>query len=52
MSLLFKKEPLTYLDIKQATTKELEDYLKQGIASIEIEDMISKELYEIRENDF
>tara|TARA_R100000781_G_scaffold8592_1_gene7684 strand:+ start:68 stop:223 length:156 start_codon:yes stop_codon:yes gene_type:complete len=50
MNLFRKKQPLTYQDIKQASTKELKDYLKQGIASVEIEDMISYELFEIREN--
>ncbi len=39
----------TYSDVKNTSTKQLLNYLKQGIADIETEDIISKELYEIRE---
>ena len=34
---------------KKTSTKVLKNYLKQGIADIETEDIICKELYEIRE---
>ena len=39
----------TYADVKNTSTKVLKNYLKQGIADIETEDIICKELYEIRE---
>ena len=39
----------TYSDVKNTSTKVLKNYLKQGIADIETEDIICKELYEIRE---
>ena len=39
----------TYSDFKKTSTKVLKNYLKQGIADIETEDIICKELYEIRE---
>ena len=40
---------MTYDEIKKTSSKELKDYLKQGFADAETEDMICKELYEIRE---
>ena len=40
----------TYSDVKKTSTKVLKNYLKQGIADTETEDMINKEIYEIREN--
>jgi hypothetical protein len=44
--------PMNYEQIKAASTAKLRDYLKQGFAdNVEIEDMISKELFEIREED-
>ena len=39
----------TYSDVQKTSTKVLKNYLKQGIADIETEDIICKELYEIRE---
>ena len=39
---------MTYDEIKRASSKELKDYLKQGFASVEEEDMICYELYEYR----
>ena len=39
---------MTYDEIKIASSKELKDYLKQGFASVEEEDMIYYELYEYR----
>ena len=35
-------------EIKSSTSKELWDYLKQGFADVETEDMIYYELYEVR----
>ena len=35
-------------EIRSASSKELKDYLKQGFADVETEDMIYKELYEVR----
>ena len=40
---------MNYQEIRSASSKELKDYLKQGFADAETEDMICKELYEIRE---
>ena len=40
----------TYSDVQKTSTKQLLNYLKQGIADIETEDIINKEIYEIREN--
>tara|TARA_B100001093_G_scaffold371495_1_gene356480 strand:+ start:371 stop:499 length:129 start_codon:yes stop_codon:yes gene_type:complete len=42
---------MNYEQIKAASTAKLRDYLKQGFADVETEDMISKELFEIREED-
>jgi len=39
---------MTYSEIQSASSKELWNYLKQGFATLEEEDMIYKELYEIR----
>ena len=39
----------TYSDVQKTSTKVLKNYLKQGIADIETEDIICKELYEMRE---
>tara|TARA_R100000008_G_scaffold64714_1_gene41761 strand:- start:507 stop:632 length:126 start_codon:yes stop_codon:yes gene_type:complete len=39
---------VNHSEIKSASSKELWDYLKQGFADIETEDMIYKELYEVR----
>tara|TARA_B100001248_G_C27330716_1_gene431273 strand:+ start:844 stop:1020 length:177 start_codon:yes stop_codon:yes gene_type:complete len=40
----------THSDVQKTSTKQLLNYLKQGIADIETEDIIHKEIYEIREN--
>tara|TARA_R100000781_G_scaffold560_1_gene982 strand:- start:19438 stop:19614 length:177 start_codon:yes stop_codon:yes gene_type:complete len=40
----------TLSDVQKTSTKKLLNYLKQGIADIETEDIIHKEIYEIREN--
>ena len=40
----------TYSDVQKTSTKQLLNYLKQGIADIETEDIIYKEIYEVREN--
>ena len=37
-----------YQVIKRSSSKELKNYLKQGIADVETEDMICYELYEVR----
>ena len=39
---------MTYEEIKKTSSKELKDYLKQGFADVETEDMICYELFEIR----
>ena len=39
----------TYSDVQKTSTKVLKNYLKQGIADIETEDIICNELYEFRE---
>ncbi len=39
---------MNHSEIKSASSKELWDYLKQGFADIETEDMIYYELYEVR----
>ena len=39
---------MNHQEIRSASSKELKDYLKQGLADIETEDMIYKELYEVR----
>jgi len=39
---------MTFEEIKKASSKELRDYLKQGFADVETEDMIYYELFEIR----
>ena len=39
---------MNHSEIQSASSKELKDYLKQGFATLEEEDMICKELYEIR----
>ena len=39
---------MNYQEIKTMSSKELKDYLKQGFADVETEDMISYELYEVR----
>ena len=39
---------MNYEEIKAASSAELKDYLKQGFADVETEDIIDKELY-IRE---
>ena len=39
---------MTYDEIKRASSEELKDYLKQGFASFEEEDIIFYELYENR----
>ena len=39
---------MTYDEIRSASTADLKDYLKQGFADVETEDIIEKELY-IRE---
>ncbi len=39
---------MNYQEIKAMSSKELKDYLKQGFADVETEDMISYELYEVR----
>ena len=39
---------VNHSEIKKASSKELWDYLKQGFADIETEDMIYYELYEVR----
>ena len=38
---------MNYQEIKAMSSKELKDYLKQGFADVETEDMISYELYEV-----
>jgi hypothetical protein len=39
---------MTHDEIRSASTAKLKDYLKQGLADVETEDMIEYELY-IRE---
>ena len=39
---------MNHSEIKSASSKELWDYLKQGFADVETEDMICYELFEIR----
>ena len=39
---------MTHDEIRSASSAELRDYLKQGFADVEEEDMISYELYEVR----
>ena len=39
---------MTYDEMKKTSSKELKDYLKQGFADVETEDMIYYELFEIR----
>mgnify|MGYP006063247531 CR=1 FL=1 len=39
---------MNYEQIKATSSAELRDYLKQGFADVEEEDMISYELYEVR----
>ena len=39
---------VNHSEIKSASSKELWNYLKQGFADIETEDMIYYELYEVR----
>ena len=39
---------MTYEEIKQMSSKELQNYLKNGFADVETEDKIWYELYEVR----
>ena len=39
---------MTYEEIKKTSSKELKDYLKQGFADVDTEDMICYELFEVR----
>ena len=39
---------MNHSEIQSASSKELKDYLKQGFADVETEDMIYYELYEVR----
>ena len=39
---------MNHKQIRSASSRELWDYLKQGIADVETEDMIYYELYEVR----
>ena len=39
---------MTQSEIQSASSRELRDYLKQGLADVETEDMIYYELYEVR----
>ena len=39
---------MTHSEIQSASSRELWDYLKQGLADIETEDKIYYELYEVR----
>ena len=39
---------MNHEQIRAASTAKLRDYLKQGLADVETEDMISYELYEVR----
>ena len=39
---------MNHEQIRAASTAKLRDYLKQGFADVEEEDMISYELYEVR----
>ena len=43
-----KEENLTYQDIREASTNYLRSLLKEDI-DVELHDMITKELFEIRE---
>ncbi len=40
--------PMNYEEMKMTSSDELRDYLKQGFADVEEEDMIFYELYEVR----
>ena len=39
---------MNHQQIRSASSRELWDYLKQGLADVETEDMIYYELYEVR----
>jgi|TARA_B100001094_G_scaffold15297_1_gene13220 hypothetical protein len=39
---------MNHQQVRSASSRELWDYLKQGIADVETEDMIYYELYEVR----
>jgi|TARA_B100001996_G_C18414824_1_gene498327 hypothetical protein len=39
---------MTHSEIQSASSRKLWDYLKQGLADVETEDMIYYELYEVR----
>ena len=39
---------MNHQEIRSASSKELKDYLKQGFADVETEDMICYELFEVR----
>ena len=39
---------MNHQQIQSASSSELWNYLKQGLADVETEDMIYKELYEVR----
>ena len=41
-------ESFTHLEIQNFSTQKLKSIIKNGLADIETEDMIFKELYEIR----
>ena len=41
-------ESFTHLEIQNFSTKELKSIIKNGLADIETEDIIFKELFEIR----
>ena len=43
-----KEEKLTYQDIREASTNYLRSLLKEDI-DVELHDMVTKELFEIRE---
>ena len=39
---------MNHQEIRSASSKALKDYLKQGFADVETEDMICYELFEVR----
>ena len=39
---------MNHQEIRSASSKELKDYLKQGFADVDTDDMICYELYEVR----